>query len=945
MTIRPWREIAIPNQDVLRGTFQQSEFAADITAVRKGKAEPVYQDAASFFARTYITEGMQLLLTQVVQRLAGHGGEPVIQLQTAFGGGKTHTMLAVWHLATRTCELRDLPGVAPLVEKAGVVDFPKANVAIIDGTAYSPGQPWTQGRTTIRTLWGELAWQLGRAEGYALVAEADASGTSPGKEVLRQLLEKHAPCVVLMDELVAYIGQFEAGAKPSGGSFESNVAFVQALTEAVKVVPNAILLASLPESEIEVGSERGVQALKALERRFGRVQALWRPVATEESFEIVRRRLFEPIKDEMGRDAVCRAFADMYVAEGASMPGETQEGRYLDRLRQAYPMHPELFDRLYEDWTTIEGFQRTRGVLKLMAKVIHRLWRAQNADLMIMPGSLPLAEQDVSSEMTYLLPNGWPAVIERDIDGDRAETTELEQREPRFGQVHAARRVARTVFLGSAPSSVSTRATTRGVDRARVLLGCLQPGQTSALYADALGRLADRLHYLNSNGDRGTETTRYWFDTRANLRREMEDRKRRFDDNGEVRKCMQSVARKLFASSTLFDGVHEFTTPTDVKDDSALRLVVLAPESAYLKEAPNIAEDAVRDYLRSHGSQPRLRANRLLFIAPDQVGANRLRDAVRTALAWESIVADVDGGKLNIDQVQKRQAKDELLKANDLLPRVGRECFKWLLCPAQEDPTASAPVIEVFPIATSGGTHVAELERVCQDNELVITTWAAIHLRESLRRLYWKNGRIAVDARTYWEDTQRYVYLPRLKSREVLRGAISKGAGSRDFFGIAEGQSGDRFDGFKFGEPAGMVGDSVLLIEPSAAAEYAAKLAAEKAPAEKPAVSPATSIVEPVRTPSGPVSLVAPAIGDGPGTYRAVLKEFHASADVNASTAKVRFSDIADEIIKLLVQDPRNKVTVTVEVHAEFPQGAEEQVRRSVSENAKTLQFKSAEWS
>lgn len=945
MTLKPWREVAVPHQDVLLGTFQQAEFAADITAVRKGKAVPVYQDAANFFERTYITEGMQLLLTQVVQRLAGQGGEPVIQLQTAFGGGKTHTMLAVWHLATRTCALEDLPGVVPLVEKAGVVDLPKATVAVIDGTAYSPGQPWTQGRTTIRTLWGELAWQLGRAEGYALVADADTSGTSPGKEVLRQLLEKHAPCVVLMDELVAYIGQFEAGAKPSGGSFESNVAFVQALTEAVKLVPNAILLASLPESEIEVGSARGVQALKALEKRFGRVQALWRPVATEESFEIVRRRLFEPIKNEHEREAVCRAFEKLYREEGASMPVETQEARYLDRLRQAYPMHPELFDRLYEDWSTIEGFQRTRGVLKLMAKVIHRLWRAQNADLMIMPGSLPLADSDVGNEMTYLLPNGWPAVIERDIDGDRADTTELEQREPRFGQVHAARRVARTVFLGSAPSSVSTRTTTRGLDRARVLLGCVQPGQRSALYSDALGRLADRLHYLNSNGDRGVDTTRYWFDTRANLRREMEDRKRRFDDNGEVRKRLQSEARKLFAGVTLFEGVHEFTPAADVKDDSALRLVVLSPETPYLKEAPQAAQDAVREYLRSHGSQPRLRANRLLFVAADHAGLNRLRDAVRTHLAWESIVEDVDGGRLNIDQVQSRQAKAEQKASGDVVGRVARECFKWLLCPAQEDPMAAAPSVEVFPIATSGGSHAAELERVCKDNELVITTWAAIHLRESLRRLYWKNGRVAVDARTYWADTERYVYLPRLKDRDVLRSAISKGAVSKDFFGIAEGQTDDRFDGFQFGAPIGMIGESVLLIEPSAAAEYAAKLAVGRATAETPAVSPTTSIVEPVRTPSGPISPVAPAIGDRLGTYRPVLKEFHASADVNASTAKVRFSVIADEIIKLLVQDPRTKVTVTVEVHAEFPQGAEEQLRRSVSENAKTLQFKSVEWS
>ena len=241
-------------------------------------------------------------------------------------------MLAVLHLATRKCALADLPGIPTLVEQAGLMDVPQARVAVIDGNAHAPGQPWKHGKQSIRTLWGELAWQLGGGDGFALVKEADATGTSPGKDVLETLLETSAPCVVLMDELVAYIRQFQEGQPLSGGSFDSNLSFVQALTEACKLVPNAVVLGSLPESEVEAGSQRGVAALRALEKTFGRVQALWKPVATEEAFEIVRRRLFEPIRDEKARDAVCRAFADAYIAEGAKLPGETQEGRYYDRL-------------------------------------------------------------------------------------------------------------------------------------------------------------------------------------------------------------------------------------------------------------------------------------------------------------------------------------------------------------------------------------------------------------------------------------------------------------------------------------------------------------------------------------------------------------------------------------------------------------------------------------
>ena len=832
MTMKPWREIAVPHRDVLEGTFQQSEFAADITAVNSGRAPKEYQDAAAFFDRTYITEGMRLLLTQVAQRLVGNGGEPVIQLQTAFGGGKTHTMLAVYHLATRKCALSELAGIPAIVDQAGMMDVPHARVAVIDGTAHAPGQAWKHGKQTIKTLWGELAWQLGGSEGFAMVKDADATGTSPGKDMLRELLEKYAPCVVLMDELVAYIRQFPEGAAFSGGTFESNISFVQSLTEACKLVKNAVILASLPESlannqdggRIQVGGGRGLMALLSLENVFGRVQALWKPIATEEAFEIVRRRLFESIREGKQRDAVCRAFADAYVDEGTKLPSETQESHYYDRLVQAYPIHPEVFDRLYEDWTTIDGFQRTRGVLKLMAKVIYRLWKDDNKDLMILPGSMPLNDSSTRNELTYHLPAGWDAVVEGDIDGDRAETTELENKEPRFGQINAARRVARTLFLGSAPSSVASKAGIRGLDRARVLLGCLQPGQTSAIYVDVLSRLADRLHYLNSSGDKIHAETRYWFDTRANLRREMEDRKRRFKDESDVRGKIATMLKSLFGGIPFFDGVHIYTPHSDVPDDSSLRLVVLSTDYWYSRDEERQAGQAVLDYVRNNGTKPRYRGNRLLFLAPDMALLVRLSDAARVALAWKSIVDDVADGKLNIDLLQKKQAEKELLSAEEVLPKVARECYKWLLCPVQNTPTDPKPIVEAFPITTAGNSPGAEIEKVCLDNELVITKWSPIHLRTKLKELYWKDGKSAVGAMVYWEDSLRYLYLSRLKDRDSLAQAIHAGAASRDFFGTAYGQTGDTYEGFQFGDSNVLFNDTLLLIEPEAAKHYEASI-------------------------------------------------------------------------------------------------------------------------
>lgn len=938
--MKPWREIIVPHPDVLNGTFQQSEFAADITAVRTGRATSEYGDAKAFYERTFITEGMGRLLSQVAQRLNGKGGEPVIQLQTAFGGGKTHTMLAVYHLASRQCPLGDLMGVPALLDQIGLLDVPQAQIAVLDGTAHAPGQPWQQGRQTIRTLWGELAWQLGKADGYKMVKEADESGTSPGKEILVELLSRFAPCVILMDELVVYIRQFVESQALSGGTYDSNLSFIQSLTEAAKLVPNAVVLASLPESENQAGGQRGVSALKALEAIFNRVQALWKAVAPEEAFEIVRRRLFEQIKDAKARDQVCRAFADAYVAEGAKVPQETQEARYYDRMLQSYPIHPEVFAQLYEEWTTIEGFQRTRGVLKLMAKVIYRLWQDDNKDLMILPSSLPLYDGGARNELIYYLGPGWDPVVDRDIDGARAETTLLETKETRFGSVQAARRVARTVFFSSAPSSVSTRPGTRGIDRARVLLGCLQPGQASSLYSDALHRLADQLHYMSSSGDKAQDGTRYWFDTRANLRREMEERKQRFDDKNEVRGRMAEIVKRLAAGASFFDGTHTFTPHSDVPDDSALRLVVLGPEQFYSKEEPRMANEAVLDYVRNNGTKPRYRGNRLLFLAPDHGALARLRDCIRMALAWGSIVDDVTNMRLVLDNLQAEQAKKELRAAEDVLPRAARECFKWLLCPSQDSPTGK-PSVEIVPLNTAGAALGPEIERVCIDNEWVIPTWSPIHLRTKLKELYWKSDKNAVKAAEFWEDTLRYLYLPRLKDRGVIAQAIAKGAGARDFYGTAYGEHEGKFDGFMFGDANVQFDDTLLLIEPEVAKAYEAANQPSPSPDPTPPSLVAPSPIAPGPNPPGPT----PPGPTPPGpTPLAKAKSFHGAADVTAAAAKMRLVQIADEIISVLTADPNADIKVRIEIDANFANGVQDQTKRAVSENAKSLGFSLTEW-
>lgn len=361
-------------------------------------------------------------------------------------------MLAVYHLANRKVPVSDLPGVSPILDDANITELPLAKVAVIDGIQLSPSQPQVKGNLTINTLWGELAYQLLGAEGYALVEASDKDGTSPGKGVIRELVEKASPCVILMDELVAYIRQFDSGESYPGGTFDSNLSFIQALTEAMKAVPNAILLASLPESELEVGGTMGKVTLDSLEKYFARVESVWKPVATNEAFEIVRRRLFDTTGDSNEIESTCRAFAQFYKEHADILPIDVQDNDYYERLVSSYPIHPEIFDRLYEDWSNLEKFQRTRGVLQYMAIVIHRLWQENDREPMIMPGSLPLYDSTVANKSIHYLPQGWEPVIESEVDGPKSTPHDLDL-DSRFGSIQAGRRVARTIFLGSAPSN------------------------------------------------------------------------------------------------------------------------------------------------------------------------------------------------------------------------------------------------------------------------------------------------------------------------------------------------------------------------------------------------------------------------------------------------------------------------------------------------------------
>lgn len=443
-----WRDVVAPHPDVASGRYQQAEFAADLWQVHIGEGSDEYRNPVEFFRRTYLTESLSQLLTNAVQRIRGNGGDPVIQLQTNFGGGKTHSMLALYHLFGGS-NLSQLAGVDELVSKIQVSSVPAVRRVVLVGNKISPGNPVVKpDGTVVRTLWGELAYQLGGAKAYATIQADDERATNPGDR-LRQLFVDHGPCLVLIDEWVAYARQLHDDGRLPAGTFETQFTFAQSLTEAAKLAPACLLVVSLPASDtavaddIEVGGIRGRDALERLRNVVGRLDNVWRPASAEEGFEIVRRRLFNPLTSDQfrQRDMVARAFVDWYRHHPSEFPGECAEADYEQRIIKAFPIHPEVFDRLYKDWSTLAKFQRTRGVLRLMAAVIHCLWDDGDKNPLILPATIPIDDPRVQYELTRYLPDQWAPIIERDVDGAQSLPRKIDNERPQLGRYQATRRI------------------------------------------------------------------------------------------------------------------------------------------------------------------------------------------------------------------------------------------------------------------------------------------------------------------------------------------------------------------------------------------------------------------------------------------------------------------------------------------------------------------------
>jgi hypothetical protein len=931
--LKPWTEVALPHPDVIANRFKEAEFAADLFAVDSGNVAvgDAYATPQDFFGITFLTEGLKRVLEAALLRLSGRGGDPVIGLQTSFGGGKTHTMLALFHLAAHLRaggDPRTLPGLAPLVEKIGVTTWPKPEFAVFVGSSKGADTSLTlKNAPVVRTLWGYIAWRLGGELGLELVKEAEAARTSPGSELMVELFRLVGPSVILLDELTMFARQLD------DDRFEAFLSFIQSLTEAAKMVPGVLIVGSLPESVAEAGGARGAAALLRLEKVFGRVQSAWLPATGDETYEIIRRRLFQPLdaEGEKARTETVKAFHDLYRKNPAEFPPEAREARTLNLMTLSYPIHPEVLDRLSKDWASLEKFQRTRGVLRFMANVVGVLWHMQSRDPLITPARIPLSHERIRASVLYPLNPAFASVVDREVDGEGALPARMEVNPTRrISQSRAATRAARAVFLCSAPLVGQPNA---GLTGQGLRLACAEPGDQLAIFGEALRELTERATYLYE------EAGRYWFSTQPTLNRVADERAKALPEHEVDAEIIQTLQNDAGSKGGFHRVYAAPDDPVTIDEAQSLSLVILGPNTPHAGKGvgQTLAADAVTETLtRCRASQRRFR-NTLVFVAPDESQLAAAREVTRRAMAWASILKDAQLRK-EMTQGQADDAAEKTKTNTEGAKKAVRGAWSHIFYPVRSD-TAGKPFdLEHSLISARDRAAIpvvvydkGKADGVLQERLGAERLWIAL-------KPIWPEDRPHLPLTEIADWFASYVYLPRLRDRVVLettiRDAVAKldpELGYADSFDEATG----RYQNLVWAKnPPELPPPTAVLVR---AAEARAQSADRpKAPTEQPGGGP-----EPV-APGGPPDgskdpRVPPAAPAAPRKPR----RFYGSVEIDMVRPMKSFDAIFNAVVMELQRTNGAKIKLTLEIEGEAPEGFAEGEVSVVRDNAKQLKFKS----
>lgn len=726
--LKPWFDAARPHEDIREGRLDESVFAADLMAVVRGTAPEVYRDAVEFFRKTYMTAGLRTILKRVAGALEGteSAGDRVISLQTAFGGGKTHTLLALYHMAQSGDHIASVDPNGGFAQALGssAPDHPYA-VAVFTNTTCDP----VQGRVTadgitIHTLWGELAYQLGGKELYELVRPNDEARVCP-QGIFTKVLVAAAPCLILLDELADYCVSADGVAVNNTTLADQTVSFITQLVEAVGQAPHCAAVATLPASATEVaGSEGGQLAFATLEKRFGRVGADVRPVADDEISAVVRTRLFEHVDtDEVQR--VADAYLEMYKSHVDDIPEGFARAEYRDRIVQSYPFHPALLDDFYQRWGSHADFQRTRGVLRLMATVVGALWKNRGKTTVTQPLIQPC---DVSwlldatqAQLTRLWGIGFQSVVAADISGTTANAVRFDmERDADYQREHLAEGVASAILLGS----FGKKGDQSGYTQKELHLVCSRPGINWSLIDSALIELDNSSFYLHS-APAGSLGKRYWYGTKPTLNKLVAQYKQQ-TSNVNYDEVLLDELRSCASDSHSAPWTVLVAPGKDLSEQRKLTLCILEPALTWSEDSRS--RTAVVNHVMAvslHcGTKDRRFRNTLLFLAPTQRGLIALRGKLHERAALEGVREDYSD-QLDTDQSADLSSRIAMAKA-DIQKALGPAYSTVLRVEGTE--------VTSFPISQQSSTcasHLVSVWNTLVDEEWILPLLGSTLLKQS----------------------------------------------------------------------------------------------------------------------------------------------------------------------------------------------------------------------
>ena len=820
----PWWHTAMPHRDIREGRLDPKVFAVDLAQVVEGEAVPEYKDPDTFFRRTFLTRGLQSTLRGVLRRLAGRDdGVSITQMATVFGGGKTHTLLALYHMVAHGAEVAYLEPVEQLLAGTGLDAVPVARVAAVDCAHISPSQPRTVPEGfTLHTVWGEIAYRLAGVPGYEIVHESDERRVAPGSEALEELFQATGPALILMDETLSYVTKASGIHVGKGYLSDQAQEFLLELTRAVNATEDVALVLTMTSSEQEQIGEAAIRAAKEIDtaiRILRRTRQVEVCAEREELYEILKCRLFDTDPDQIEVQArgVAQTYWDYCRAHANDFPQEAQAPEYRELIVRAYPFHPALIEILRDRWGSISGFQRTRGVLRLLALVIGDLYRRKHAAPLIQPAHVNLDDGEIRAELLEYVDNkgGYEAAIFSDIGGtDESKAPFLDRATGGDYARHCiATGLATSTFMYS-HSGATQRAAS--AERPQLWLSTLQPGIVPALAADALDKLQRRLWYLEVR--EGT----YRIDSQPNLNQMLVTRVDAFRQEPElirerVRTAVEEVVgQRPFPDRSMWPG-----GPAQVPNRRTLTLAVLDPDRAWGRDerGQQKARTFIEDILSSTGSTFRQFKNALVFALPTEEGVRVMEDTAVRLLALEAIHRQYRGGGLSGAQMEELQAK--LDQARKGLPGAAWGAYTVTVVPnggiaggQRPEPVEGARPEPVegtalwvrqeygFPGYRPGEHSVARRtwDRLMDEQRLLerLDPRLVSEGKGDQWRL-WLADDERINVATLWDYFCRFPYLPMLTGPEALQQTIAWGV-QRGLFAYALG-NGETFDTIHFHEP------------------------------------------------------------------------------------------------------------------------------------------------